>query len=170
MELTKKERLILHNQYEILMHLDPQEKERYKINQKIVYSGFKYDYNELIDFLDEETPIQVSEFVWDVLQMYRTLSDSYGELSPEEKQQIDERDITYDGFDGNEEGKYYTYANFVLKDLGRYEEIYNGGKGRLNSHSNRVSKYKKMVSIWKEVSENEYSYLTLEHIKYITSF
>ncbi|HBI91490.1 MAG TPA: hypothetical protein DDY58_03100, partial [Terrisporobacter glycolicus] len=45
MELTKKERLILYNQYEILKSLNPDEKEYYEIDQEILINGFKYNYD-----------------------------------------------------------------------------------------------------------------------------
>lgn len=170
MELTEKERLILYNQYEILKHLEPHEKEMYEINQKILRGGYKYDYNELIDFLDDEMPEQVSEFVYDVLQMYRCINDSYDDLTEEEKEEFKKLRTKFGGFDGNEESKYYWYACFVLKDLGRFEEIYNDGKIEINSHRNMLNRYSKMISKWEEVRKDRYSSLTLDHIKYITSY
>ena len=170
MELTKKERLILFNQYEILKHLDPQEKEEYEKNQKIIYNGFKYDYDELVGFLNEETPVEVSEFVYDVLQMYRCINDSYDDLTEEEKDEFKKLNTRFAGFDGNEESKYYWYACFLLEDLGKFEESYDNGKIEINSHSNRLYRYNKMLSNWKEVRDGRYSSLTLEQIKYITNY
>ena len=37
---------------------------------------------------------------------------SYHELSDEEKAQIDENDIKYEGFDGSNEIQYYCFADF----------------------------------------------------------
>ncbi len=165
MELDLKDRLILYNQYEILKGINAEECEEYELMQNIVVNGFKYNYSELIEGFYDETPELISEFVFDVLQMYRVLNNSYEELSLEEKQQINKNDITYGGFDGNEEGSYYTYANFVLEDLGRYEEIYNNGKVELNSHRNMLNKYTRMVRTWKEVKSGRYNSLTFENIK-----
>ena len=170
MDLTKKERLMLYNQYEILKHLEPEEKEMYEINQKILSSGYKFDYDELIDFLDDETSVEISEFVYDVLQMYRCINDSYDELSEEEKKEFKILNTKFAGFDGNEEYQYYSYASFLLEDLGKYEESYEGGKISVNSHRNMLNKYTKMISKWKEVYENRYGRLTLDQIKYIVSY
>ena len=53
MELTKKERLILYNQYEILKKLDPDGEENYKIDQEILINGFKANYDDLASgFMD----------------------------------------------------------------------------------------------------------------------
>ncbi|HEY5524423.1 MAG TPA: YfbU family protein [Clostridium sp.] len=168
MDLDIKDRLFLYNQYEILKGLNTERIKEYELKQSILTNGFKYDYDdELIGGFYDETPELVSEFVYDVLQMYRELDDSLSELSEEENQHIDKHDVTYAGFDGNEEGSYYTYANFVLKDLGRYEEIYNNGKAKLNSHTNMVNKYRRMVRTWKEVKSEECYNLSFENIKKI---
>ena len=167
MELDIKDRLILYNQYEILKVLNSEESKEYELMQNIVVNGFKSNYEELITGFSNETPESISEFVFDVLQMYRELDDSLSELSAEEKEHVDKHDITYAGFDGNEEGSYYTYANFVLEDLGSYEEIYNNGKVELNSHRNMVNKYKRMVTTWKEIKSGRYDNLSFENIKKI---
>jgi len=164
MELDIKDRLLLYNQYEILKTLNSEESKEYELMQTIVANGFKSNYNELITGFSKETPESISEFVFDVLQMYRVLDTSLGELSPEERQKIAVKDITYAGFDGNDEGSYYTYANFILKDLGRFEEIYNNGKVELNSHRNMLNKYKRMVRTWKEVKSGRYKSLSFENI------
>lgn len=170
MDLDIKERLMLYNQYEILKHLDPEEKEMYEINQKILSNGYKYDYDEMTDFLDEEIPIEVSEFVYDVLQMYRCINDSYNNLTKEEKEEFKKLNTKFGGFDGNEEPKYYWYACFLLEDLGKFEESYNNGKIETNSHRNMLNKYSRMISRWEEVRKGRYDSLTLEQIKYIISY
>lgn len=170
MDLTKKERLILFNQYEILKHLDPAEKEMYEINQKILSSGYKFDYDEIIGFLEDETSEEISKFVYDVLQMYRCINDSYNDLSEEEREEFKKLNTKFGGFDGNEEYRYYSYACFLLEDLGKFEESYDGGKISINSHRNMLNKYNRMISKWKEVSENRYDSLTLDQIKYILNY
>ncbi|AOR24310.1 YfbU family protein [Clostridium taeniosporum] len=169
MELTKKERLFLYNQYEILKHLNPEEKEDYEKNQEIVYNGFKHNYNNLIEHFGEETPEEVSEFVYDVLQMYRCINDSYYSLCDEEKEEYNKLNTTFEGFDGNEEPQYYWYACFLLQKLKIYEESYKDGKIDTNSHWNKIDRYTGMISRWKEVRTGKYDKLSLENIRYIVS-
>lgn len=164
MDLNIKDRLFLYNQYEILKKLNSEESKKYEVMQAIVANGFKHNYGELITGFVNEMPESISQFVFDVLQMYRVLNASLCELSPEQKRKINVKDITYAGFDGNEESSYYTYANFVLKDLGRFEEIYNDGKVELNSHKNMFSKYNRMVTTWKEAKTGRYNSLSYENI------
>lgn len=171
-KLSTNERLVLFNQYEILKNLsmDKHDKERYEYYQTILHNGFKHEYCELLQGMDNEIPENISEFVWEVFKLYRTLYNSYYELSDDEKLQIDKDDIKYEGFDGNEEGDYYSYANFILQDMKRFEDIYDNGKVSLNSHSNKVDQYSCMLAKWKEIRTGEYSLLGLDEIKSIVEW
>lgn len=166
MELTEKDRLILFNQLEILKHLNPEDSDRYDVDQTILVYGYKYNYDELIEGFTEELDESISQYVFDVFQMYRSLNNSYYELSSEEKSEIDLKDIKFQGYDGNEEIDYYVYARFVLEELKRYDEIYDNGKVKLNSHRNMMDKYNRMLTIWKSL-DKRYDTLTLHEIKQI---
>ncbi len=170
MELSKKERLSLYNQYEILKLLNADDRhmvEKYELYQEILSNGYQYNYDDLVGGMYDDTPDNVSKFVWDVLNMYRSLYNSYYELDPEQQKEIDFEDITYQGFDGNEEADYYLYANFILEQMKRYDEIYNNGKVELNSHSHRIPTYKKMLNTWTKIRADKYSNLTLNQLKEI---
>lgn len=166
MDLTKKDRLMLYNQLEILKHLNPDDVERYDVDQKILTDGYKYHYDDLVEGFSNELDESVSQYVFDVFQMFRSLSNSYRALSTEEKSEVDVYKITFHGYDGNEEGSYYSYARFVLEDLKRYGEIYDNGKVEFNSHRNMLRKYNEMLTIWKGFNDR-YGDLTLNQIKQI---
>lgn len=167
MELTEKERLILYNQYEILKRLDSDGEEYYNVKQEILINGFKANYNDLVYGFMQETPVEVSEFVIDVLQMYSILNDSYRQLNEEDRNEIDLYDISFKGFDGNEETDYYVYAKFFLEDLGRFDELKESEHYAINSHRNMIDKYRRMLSYWEEVRTGRYNLLTLTNIQYI---
>lgn len=167
MELSKKERLILYNQYEILKHLNPKNKESYENDQRILSKGYKYDYDNLVSFIDDEVSEDVSSFVYNVLQMYRSISDSYYSLSEEEKAQYEKLDTEFKGFDATKETCYYEYACFLLRDLREYEESYQNGKIDTDSHKCMVDVYKRMINRWNTSVLGKYGKLTLENIEYI---
>lgn len=167
MELTKKERLMLYNQYEILKNLDPNEEEYYNVKQEILINGFKANYDDLVEGFMDEISVEVSEFVVDVLQMYRTLNDSYRELNAEERCNIELYNISFKGFDGNEEIDYYVYAKFFLDDLRRFDELKESEHYAINSHCNMVDRYRDMLSRWEEVRSGRYHSLNLTNIQYI---
>ncbi len=164
MKLTEKDRLILFNQLEILKHLNPDDSDRYDVDQTILLYGYKYHYDELIEGFAEELDESISQYVFDVFQMYRSLNNSYDELSREEKSEIDLKDIKFQGYDGNEEIDHYTYARFVLEELKRYDEIYDNGKVKFNSHRNMLNKYDRMLNKWKSLGDR-YGTLSLSQIK-----
>lgn len=167
MELTEKERLILYNQYEILKRLDSDGEDYYNVKQEILINGFKANYNDLVYGFMQETPVEVSEFVIDVLQMYSILNDSFRQLNEEDRNEIDLYDISFKGFDGNEETDYYVYAKFFLEDLGRFDELKESEHYAINSHRNMIDKYRRMLSYWEEVRTGRYNLLTLTNIQYI---
>lgn len=167
MELTKKERLILYNQYEILKSLNPNEKKYYERDQEILINGFKYNYDDLVCGLMDETSEEISQFVIDVLQMYRVLNNSYDKLNDDEKAQIDIYDISFKGFDGNEEIDHYVYAKFYLEKLDKFGELKESKYYAVNSHGNMLNGYRKMVSLWKEVKTGRYNNVSLKNMQYI---
>ncbi|MDU5492441.1 MAG: YfbU family protein [Clostridium perfringens] len=166
-KFTEKERLMLFNQYEILKRLDEDLYDEYELKQEILLNGYTHNYDELVEGFNSEVDSEISKFVFDVLQMHRVLLFSYEDLTPEEKQEVNLKDIKFRGFDGNEETDYYMYAKFVLKKLKRFEEIYDDGKVEFNSHWNTLNRYKRMLNTWNEVSTGRYNNISLQDIKKI---
>ena len=167
-ELSKDQRLVLYNQYEILKGIysnDEHMVDTYNYYQEILVGGYKAQYDELISGFYDELPIDIHEFVFDILQLHRVLFDSYENLMDDEKKEIDKNDIIFDGFDGNEEFEYYRYTESVLTNMQRYSEIYDNGKVTLNSHARRVPIYKRMLDAWEGKKQN----LNFEDIKKIIS-
>jgi hypothetical protein len=133
MNLTKSERLILFNQYQILEKLDPENAKDYANAAEIVSSGYTRLYGqELAKMLDTETPPETCEEVTEILDMYRALNTVKHEVFP--------------GFDGNNESEHYSYARFMIEDLGRWNEF---KKDDLNSHMGMLYKYRLMLAAWK---------------------
>lgn len=170
MDLSKKERLFLYNQYEILKLLNSKDKymvEQYEEYQDVLLNGYKYNYDNLIQGMFDDTPDEVSKFVWEVFNMFRALYNSYHELGDDQKEKINLEEIKFQGYDGNEEGEYYSYSNFILEKMKRYHEIYDNGKVELNSHSHMVPTYRKMLDAWVKVRDEQYTKLTVKQINAI---
>ncbi|MFP5111611.1 YfbU family protein [Bacillaceae bacterium C204] len=165
MNLSKVERLILINQFTILEKLNPEE-HSYELNKEILVNGYKHNYGEIFECLHDEVSEEVSQEVWDILQMYRSLNFSYRNL--EDKGDIDETSLKFRGFDGNNETNHMVYARFVLHDLDRYKELWNDEKyPDYNTHSPRIGKYRRMLSVWQQVSERYNNDLSIDEIKSI---
>ncbi|PGA40090.1 YfbU family protein [Bacillus toyonensis] len=124
--LSKKERLILANQYDILARLaeDEYEKKEFKNLRDIFTSGYTKYYSLATEHFSDEVNQEECKFVVDVLDLYRDLYYSR-EHSKEAQDTIEEKDVLFKGFDLNDEFecKYLSFYKFLVKRLGRYEEI-----------------------------------------------
>ncbi|MGJ9383219.1 YfbU family protein [Salipaludibacillus sp. CF4.18] len=162
MKLTKLERLNLINQYQILEKLDPNE--NYSSFIKALQEGYEAHYSDLVEWLYDDFPKDKSDFVVDVLEMYRRIIFSYNAL--DDKGDLNESRIKFHGFDGNNESSYLGYASYFINDLGRYDEIRNNTEFRdLNSHRPMIDNYMRKLSVWK--SSLDVDNLTLEEIQNI---
>jgi len=152
MDLTKQERLIIANQFRILEKLYPEEADYYSQHRKAVEEGYKLHYNWIMESLHDEMPEADCQEVLDVLDMYRALTFSCQKLKKEDAIEADE--IRFPGFDGNSETRQFSYVNYFILDLGRYNELRYGAEyPDFNSHSPQLDKYRRMLSIWETHKE-----------------
>lgn len=145
MELSKNERLVLFNQYEILKCLNLDDTDYYEKNQKLLQYGSPKDIESLFDFI-EATTDEVADEVHEILSMFRILKVSYDTI--ESKEEIKENDIKFQGFDLNEETDYYIYTKHIIENLNLYEEFKDY---ELNSHCNKIAKYRRMLSVFNDI-------------------
>ncbi|MFJ5448843.1 YfbU family protein [Pectobacterium carotovorum] len=102
-----------------------------------------------IPFEQQDTPPHVKT-VFDILDMWRVIEYSYGELSNEGKDTLAENIKPFSapvfrGFDGNNETDLLVAAEFIINKLDRFEEF----KGRdLNSHTHSVDGYLRMLGVF----------------------
>ena len=105
---------------------------------------------------DVTSPRVVSE-VCDVLDMWSFIERGYEQLSEKDKERVESeaapfgKDVTFKGFDGNNESEHFSVANFLINDLGRYYRF----KGRdLNSHYPGIDGQRRMLAIFKPMLES----------------
>ncbi|MED4802627.1 YfbU family protein [Bacillus atrophaeus] len=175
LEFTKEQRAILINQMEILKKLDKANEKEYEQKIYALYNGFSRTYSEFFGEIEEDLDMEVQEMVYDVFNMYRSLKNSFDELSSEEQEQINKDELRFKGYSGHTEAAYLQFANFVVLQLGKYPEIKrlidSGKLESLDSIDSRLSDYKEMLPVWKhckKMKENQLnSDLSLEDIKEI---
>ncbi len=115
--LDRKDRLILANQYRLLEQVHPAEAESYGHAIEILQNGYELEYESLASWTTTDTlTIDQCREVHAILTMYRWLHHSYAEL--EDKSGIDVAHLGFFGFDGNNEGKYLSYARFLSSQGG----------------------------------------------------
>jgi uncharacterized protein len=164
MKLTRTERWILSNQLNILGILDPDHKNDFEVPKKIIEEGYEYLYSSCIQYISPDDEIVTeaeSMLVLDILSMFRAITQSLERM--EDKTGIDVDQLKFGGFDGNEEGNYYSFAKFFCTEYydQRFPEI-GTGYDNFNSHFPILDVYKRMLQVWKEC-KNKY-YLTKEEL------
>lgn len=183
MELSKKERLILVNHYDILSRLadGDYEKKKFENLREIFSSGYTRLYSEATEYLYEELDKAECKFVVDVLNLYTDLYHSR-ERNDQAKESIDEDEVLFKGFDANDsiQSRYYGLYKFYVEDLGRYceyEELVKEQKIEYNSHGfgPSMDRLSKMIVKHKEIKNRHADKLsgidglTLEEIQEIIS-
>ncbi len=162
MDLSIKDRLIIANQLKILEKLYPDEAKDYANHRKAIEQGYKLHYSWLAEGFYGEMSESESEEVIEILNMYRAITFSYQRA--EDKEGLDESEIKFRGFDGNDEGKQFAYALYFIVDLGRFTELTGGEEyPDLNSGWPSLEKYRQMLETWKQY-EDKHS-LTIAQIK-----
>ena len=112
--LTEYQRLNLLNQYKILrdlaeMRQDERTAQYYEELATIVAEGYLDSYDQLTQELNEEFPKEDCKLVWDTLRLYSAIYYSFNRLK---NPKIKEADFHFDGFDGNNEFRYYHLLPF----------------------------------------------------------
>jgi uncharacterized protein YfbU (UPF0304 family) len=153
MELTKKERVFLLNQYRILAKLYPEDETHYKELIEILNHGFQIFYSMVDEWISEDMPKDEGVFVIEILDIYRAIEDLKRTISSDK---ISKHTYSYfHGFDGNQEPEYMGFARFLINEQGKFAEQqqYLRINDGLNSHAPMIDKYKRMVKKWKELGE-----------------
>ena len=172
MDLSDETRLVLRNQYQILEHIDPENKDWYHRAVEVLESGYEFEYETLAPWIRDPMSHDECLEVIEILEMHRDLHISYEAL--QDTTVVEERDIRFHGFDGNNEPRQLGYAHFLIEDEGKWAELAGSGDG-LNSHLPVLDTYRRMQAVWKDCvarrrSSEDYSsdaLLTADDIKRI---
>lgn len=147
MELSKKERLSLINQFLILEKLYPDEAGYYEQHRIALQHGFQLHYKWILENVWDDLTETECRKVLDALDLYRGIVSSFDAL--EDKDGLTESKIRFPGFDGNNESHYLAYARYFIVDLERYEELIRGQEyPDFNSHCPMLESYGRMASLW----------------------
>lgn len=146
--LTLTERLLLANQLRILQHLNPDED--YSLHLEIVENGYEHLYDELTNGLFDPPAPGVGPEVYDIFEMFRSLSHSIDSLS--DKSGVDIDRARFRGYDGNHESQHYAFARFLIEKRGHYGES-KPAKGNYNTHWPVLPVYRRMLAAWRSLGK-----------------
>ena len=149
--LTDTERLILANQYEILSEL--REDSSYAEMAENLRHGHEWLYAQYFDYISPVLPAGQAEHVLKILGIYGDMKSSYDQLA--DKSGVEESQLTFPGFDGNNESELLCFAE-ALQKAGRFEVTL--GKHARNSHMPTTAVYERMIAKWRELGSPHYPY------------
>jgi uncharacterized protein YfbU (UPF0304 family) len=162
MQLSRIERWLLSNQFAILAALYPDEAKEYERMKEAVDSGYEFEFERMAQHVYAEgLPEDACKEVLEILSMFDYLKQGYERLS--DKSGIDAHDITFIGFDGNNEVSYMGYAEFFCGQ-GRFGSL---NIQDFNSHCPTIEMYRRMLQAHRE-SVDKYR-LTKDDIVRITT-
>lgn len=175
--MDKLQRLLLINQFEILSKIDDVNRSDCERKIKILKEGYEIHYTEYFwAGLSGPLSKEDSQFVLDVLTMYRDLKNSVSSFDTNDKHKIKSYDTNFKGFDCNDpkEVKLAYYAEFVIKDLGKYQGlIENVETEDFNSHEEMKDTYQRYLKNYKEVKAdkpNKFEKLSVEDLNKIFAY
>lgn len=145
-DLTNAERLILANQYKILSHLE--KNESYARLSDELLEGHEWLYSDALGNVSEVMPTEDADHVITILGIFGDLRDSYAHLV--DKSGIDPDDVTFRGFDGNNESDLRSFAR-ALRKSDRFVDTL--GEEVKNSHMPTTDLYRRMIAKWRELGE-----------------
>ena len=143
--LTKKDRLILINQYRILAELKKGEESHYLELIDILESGYEVFYSMVDEWISEDMPEHEGRFVLEVLDLYRAIEDV--KRSSRDPRLLSHPLCIFPGFDGNNESKYLGFCRFLLEKQGKFQEQqqYLAKNDGMNSHMPMIDSYRRML-------------------------
>jgi uncharacterized protein YfbU (UPF0304 family) len=152
MDLTKKDRVFLINQYAILKRIDPENSSYYEEIIDILQHGYAIFYSMVDEWVSDDMPVEEAQLVLKILDFYRAVED-YKNNNPNDKELIDHPWSFFCGFDGNSEAGYCLFTMFLIDRQGKFSEQvkYREKTDNFNSHMPVLFKYKKMVDKWCEM-------------------
>lgn len=152
--LSPFERQTLALQHQILSHLDKGEAEYHRRMQEVLTQGFTAEYGNVFSPYSE-LPHDDCRLLYDILDMFRVMKASIGELDQAERDALlaDHKYALYfQGFDGNDarEGKMASYVDY-LQATDRWTELTEDVKAADggNSHSLMLGRYQAMLGVFR---------------------
>jgi uncharacterized protein YfbU (UPF0304 family) len=161
MKISKKDRIILINQYRVLSLLNKDEADHYNELIEILENGYEIFYSMIDEWLCNDMPTEEGQFVLNILDLYRAIEDL--KRSSQNEKLHGHVYSHFAGFDGNNETKYMGFARFLINKQEKFSEQkqYFRKNDNLNSHLPMIDKYKRMLeeansitSIWQMTVEN----------------
>lgn len=143
--MTPAERQSLVNQFRILALLDEDNRASHEVNAQILEDGHAGLYSHVFAHLSDSSSAEVGAETHNILTMFRAIENGAAALPAHEREQLDMDELTFSGFDGNNDD-HFSFATFIIEKMGLYQEL---RAADLNSHSSSsLPKYRGMLAVF----------------------
>lgn len=154
--LSPFERQMLALQHQILSYLNEGEADYHCRMQEVLTQGFTAEYGDVFSPYSE-LPYDDCRLLYDVLDMFRVMKASIGELDEPERDALladHKYALSFQGFDGNDarEGKMASYVDY-LQATGRWTDLTEDVKAADggNSHMIMLGRYQGMLEVFRPI-------------------
>jgi uncharacterized protein YfbU (UPF0304 family) len=150
-QLSKKDRLLLINQYKILAALNKDEESHYLELIEVLESGYSIFYFLVDQWVSNDMPEDDGRLVLGILDLYRAIEDV--KRSTQDKKLLEHDYAFFRGFDGNNETEHMGFCRFLIEKQGKFQEQkpYLLKNDNLNSHCQMIDKYRRMLDAAKTI-------------------
>lgn len=147
MKLSKKDRVLLINQYKLLAALYKEDEAHYRELIGILENGYEIFYSMIDEWISDDMPTDEGKFVLNILDLYRAIDDL--KRSSKSEKLADHNFSFFHGFDGNNETECMSFCRFLIDEQGKFQEQqqYFSKNDHLNSHMPMIGKYKRMLAV-----------------------
>lgn len=123
MKLSLETRWILANQYRLLEQSAGDEgmRDHYRNVATILERGYELEYGMLTERFSDPMSEEDCRELYDILTMFSDLQIAYAKVG--ETSGVDGAEVSFGGFDGNNEGKWMSYTHFLMTNLGKWEDL-----------------------------------------------
>lgn len=151
MELSKKDRLLLINQYTLLKQGAPENAEYYDEMIEILQNGYSIYYSLLDAWISDDMPNEEGQLVLDILSIY-SMIEEYKRNKPDDHEISRHKAAIFKGFNADLEAQYFCFTNFLIERQQKFGELqqYSEQTFNFNSEEPQADKYRRMIEIWTE--------------------
>lgn len=170
MNLLKKDRVILINQYKILAALDRSQESYYRELIEILEHGYSIFYSMIDEWISDDVTEADGRLVLNILDLYRAIEDV--KRVTKDERLLEHPFGVFPGFDGNNESEYLGFSRFLVERQGKFQEQeqYFQRNDRMNSHIPMVEKYHRMLDERKTIASGfANAKLTVEQVLIVLS-
>lgn len=125
MKMSDSERLVLIRLHEVLALLRPKDAKDHELAIQVLKEGYHEDLYEQTTgtYLADPFPEKDQGLVYDVLDLYESISQSYHHLSKADRKKVAKEDLHFRGFDEATEHAHLRFVRFVIKKQHRWTSL-----------------------------------------------